>query len=249
MACKLCLTGHPTVKSHLTPRWVVHTLRDGEPSAFITTSNTRKSQPTQAGEFDRELLCAKCESRISNFERYAKSFILDRDWSSEQLHSVFPDDWTPLDERQPHKLYQVDNIDRKLLTLFVMSIVWKYSATSRTDHISFSIGPHETRFGKVLLGEAPFQPDIHSLILFKIESPVIDPDLSPKLLAISPRRLKFDGLNFTHLNICGFSCFLKTDSRPLTPLIAPFSIARSPVRIFMRDFFESLEWRSIREVI
>lgn len=90
------------------------------------------------------LLCKKCESQLSVYEKYVKEFIYDgKDVNRER-------------KRDGVVLH---GLDYKTVRLYYLSLLWRMSISTHKMFRNVSLGPHEERIRGMLLAKNPGEPD------------------------------------------------------------------------------------------
>lgn len=139
--CKLCLTDGPLRKSHIFPEFLFKTLYDRSAHRFVMVSpnQTRDGRKLQRG-IREPLLCPRCETKLSRWEKYACEVMEGR-----KVLQV--------ESRVDHHL--VRGIDYMRFKLFEMSLIWRAGVSSHPDFDRVTLGPHESRLRNLLYAEDP----------------------------------------------------------------------------------------------
>lgn len=98
------------------------------------------SVPVPSGDYESNILCADCEKFLNeNYENYAKLFLYG---PIDQLGLN-----RPVSEccRNQHgvEFLQIRNVDYHKFKLFLLSVLWRASISSRPLFKNVSLGPHE----------------------------------------------------------------------------------------------------------
>ena len=86
------------------------------------------------------LLCGRCEGHLARFERY-----FDRYWYKRN----------PLPDVVETPTVTLTGIDYACFKLFMLSIVWRASASTLPQLTNATLGPHEERIRKMILAADP----------------------------------------------------------------------------------------------
>lgn len=105
---------------------------------------------TFTGEFEANILCQECENKISRWEAYAYTVLYG---------GILPKGSQVLVQQQRNQhgaefLY-VQGLDYKLFKLFLLSILWRASISSRPFFKYVSLGSFEEKIRQMLMSEDP----------------------------------------------------------------------------------------------
>lgn len=103
------------------------------------------------GEFEPNILCSECDNKIlGGFESYANKVLYDGfSLNLEEEPNISPDGVKDI-------LFR--NIDYKRFKLFLLSIIWRASISSRDFFENVRLGPHEKNIRKMLIEGDPGKP-------------------------------------------------------------------------------------------
>lgn len=130
--CRLCLKESELRNSHILPEFLYENVYD-EIHRTLVISN-EKEKFVQKG-IREKLLCQKCETKLSKYEKYAKELILE-------IPNFTRDDNLGL-------LYS-ESVDYTRLKLFQLSILWRASISSHIAFHQVKLGPHEHKIRSML---------------------------------------------------------------------------------------------------
>lgn len=142
--CKLCGSeGDNFPKSHIIPKFMFKNLKDAKSRIMrlrMPAGQQLRSIPD--GIYEKPLLCSDCELSLSKYEGYAEKALYG------STHIKVPRA-TPV----PGTSFQsVTDIDYTNFKLFLLSILWKASVSSREFFDEVNLGAeHETAIAKLLL--------------------------------------------------------------------------------------------------
>lgn len=132
----------------------------------------------QTGEFEKYILCEKCENEVlSKYEKYGASVLkggVELKMSHKKISGL--------------SFLEIEDIDYTKFKLFILSILWKSSISSRDIFKEISLGPYEKAIGEMLLNGNPGKSSkFPCLILTYLNHK----DISAELIA-QPKRSKID---------------------------------------------------------
>jgi hypothetical protein len=212
--CKLCKVnpcGH--VEAHIIPYWAYKKALTDGPALVVPTDKNRYIGKSRKGEYDTNLVCQACEESFSSPDNFGCRFFREMDWSKETFQSLgFRNGTEYFIKHLPSKHY-------KLLHRFVMSILWRASATTRPHFAGVNLGKREYLLGKMLL-ENRCDPNIFPFRITKFFTPSDIPILDPEHIVFNPQVSRIEGYYYARIPIYGFEIMVSTDSRP-APLILP----------------------------
>ena len=180
---------------------------------FIFTSNheivkedgRRSFKPT--GEYEGGILCKECDNDLlGKYETYASKTLYGQ--------NLKPDD-APIvtNHYNEHgKFSLIKNIEYKKFKLFLLSILWRASISSRPFFSEVQLGPHEDRIRKMLIGENPGEELQYPIQLLTY---VNDKSMPPDLIA-QPRKFKHEGHTLITFLIAGvfYGFVVSSHSKP-----------------------------------
>ncbi len=164
--CKLCKKEAKLCNSHILPEFLYLDLYEEHKILQITKENEKVLQKG----IREYLLCQKCETKLSKYEKYAKELIHEipnfpRDDSLGVLHS--------------------DNVDYLKFKLFQLSMLWRASISTDKAFIQVQLGPHEEKIQQMLDEENPGEVSDYGCLM----SIILETELLHKVLQ-SPTRFE-----------------------------------------------------------
>ena len=146
--CRLCLKESELRNSHILPEFLYENLYDEKHRTLLVSRGDEKI--VQKG-IREKLLCQKCETKLSRYEKYAKELILEipnfvRDNNLELLFS--------------------DSVDYLKLKLFQLSILWRASVSSNALFQQVKLGPHEDKIRAMINEEYPGKVSDYGCLMF-----------------------------------------------------------------------------------
>lgn len=195
-ACRLCGEVRPLRKSHVLPEFVYRPLYDDHHRFYVMDARTGwSSRRAQKGLTDR-LLCDACEQFLSPYEKYAAEVMTGR--SSAKV-------------RQFGTRVHVSGLDYPRFKLFLLSVLWRSSATQQEFFKFVSLGPHEERIRQMILERRPGRSEEYGCA-------VVFASLSQESLAdtiFNPEAFRWAGRRFYKLFFAGAAwCFYCDSRRP-----------------------------------
>jgi hypothetical protein len=155
--CKLCEKNSELQNSHVIPEIFYDLIYDSNPRRFrsIPIDPSQKIKYEQQG-IREHLLCKTCEGKFQQFEDYVKrAFIDGKIVAGRKIQSVQKQDGIVL-----------QNLDYKKFKLFLLSLLWRMSITTRDFFANVSLGKkHEKTIHAALLDEDPLQPEDYPCVV------------------------------------------------------------------------------------
>jgi hypothetical protein len=155
--CKLCGRNSELQNSHIIPEFFYDLIYDSNPRRFrsVPTDPSPKIKYEQQG-IREHLLCKICEGKFQIFEDYVKrAFIDNKTVAGRKIQSVQMQDGIVL-----------QNLDYKKFKLFLLSVLWRMSITTRDFFANVSLGSkHEEIIHAALLDEDPLQPEDYPCVV------------------------------------------------------------------------------------
>jgi hypothetical protein len=167
MACRLCGQEKLLIrKSHIIPGWMYKSLfTDGRkifkfaPAQYIT-GNLEIQMPSD-GEYEGGILCANCDNIIiGQYEDYAS-----RVYSSHGLPEKLLPVYTECVSEGGIKYTLVNNLDYKRFKLFLLSILWRASISTRPFFKEVNLGPHEAILRRMILNGNPASTEDYPIMV------------------------------------------------------------------------------------
>jgi len=172
MNCKLCEKSSSLRKSHIVPEFVYASLYDEKHRMHVLSLQEQKPRPFEQKGLREKLLCGECESKLSNYERYASTAFDGKDTE------------TPLEG-----VIVVKDVDYKQFKLFLLSVLWRASISTLEFFNEVSLGSHEDKIRRMILRDDPGPSEKYGIIPFA----VIDNDEMQTDLIVQPTRTRLYG--------------------------------------------------------
>jgi hypothetical protein len=226
--CRVC-ESPSTVKSHLLPRALAHDIRANQPNLHVYTINRPGFKPSQAGIYDDGILCEQHEGVIQIYDKYGVEFCRNFE-SNRQMLDI--------------DIFQVE-VDSDLLVRFVVSVLWRYSVSTRPETNMVHLGPYERCMGDIVFAGANCCPE-PALFMWANKSTNLD----VTKLCIPPAVGRF--LDVRHLSfvVGGLTFVLKVDRRPVPKELALLPVnGRSIIISAYKPFDSSQEFSEMVKII
>jgi hypothetical protein len=155
--CRLCLKEKQLIKkSHIIPDFMYRDLYDENHQIFsfnpleLATGKARIKRPS-SGDYEGGLLCAACDNNLLGYyENYARKAMYG---------GLLRQDESPICENFINNegvRYSVcKNLDYKKYKLFLLSILWRASISSRPLFDAIKLGDHEEKIRLMILNGNP----------------------------------------------------------------------------------------------
>ena len=182
MQCRLCLSEKPLLKeSHIIPDFQYKELYDDKHRIVRISHRDQRSSSIPNGEYEANILCADCDNRVlGSVEGYASSV-----FNGGAKPQIFAEN-----HRKPDGLEYllVSGIDYAKFKLFLLSLLWKASISSRPFFANVALGPHEEKIRKMIMDGDPGIPGRYPCVV----STYRKRDL-PKEVIGEPRKIRVGG--------------------------------------------------------
>ena len=236
MICKLCgVSGLDMAKSHIIPRAFTHDLRGQAPHLLVIDTETGDNTHTQSGDWDDSILCRACEASFSQWDRYAVGFF--RGNLGPLIGSNAEAQWFEATEYQYNKL-----------KLFLLSLIWRASVTSKPFFDEVSLGPYEDTAAAFILSSAPGSKDDFPVMICKFGASTAS--VGAERIHAAPvkfRKAKHIAYAFT---FGGFKITIWPGTKFLPESYHPFLLSdTSPLRIVSEQFDETGFFNSFANVM
>lgn len=190
--CNLCKREKDLIKkSHIIPDCMYQELYDDNhkinqfaPTELLAGKGYIKRPST--GEYEGGILCAECENQVlSHFESYGCEFFYSMEIPIERAPKC-----QNYITKEGQKFSECTNVNYTKLKLFLLSIIWRASISSRDFFSEVDLGEHEEKIRQMILsGEAREKSDYPIMMAHFIKSKTIPSDIT-----IQPIMIKKEGL-------------------------------------------------------
>ena len=235
--CNLCDLARPLCKSHIIPKAFFRDAMAEEPRRGLNMITPERIEiGKMAGEYER-LLCRECEELIGTYEDYGTRFF--RRKVGERLR-IFNDEVVPDD------IDLIGNVDLRLLRLFIISVLWRASISSRPFFDKVYLGPFELVARKIIREEITLSDDLFPFFMNRYT----ETDHAKRML-FNPLPTRIGQLRFFNVNMGGFNVAIKVDKRDLGCLhdfIWKTLTRAGVVLVYEKRLFGSEEYAAIQQV-
>ncbi len=232
--CKLCGSDKVLVRSHILPNWAYEPLRDSERKTVVLNEDGGgRPDIRQTGIFDSTLNCVDCEELFAPWDKYGHRFLV-----LESPHArIISDGGRPI-------AAESGMVDYLKFKLFLMSVLWRCSRTTRKEFVHCSLGPFEEPLRRMVHDANPGGVDDFTVISSKYIEPVAAG------AAMMPTPFRFGAHNGIRLTIVGHDFWIKTDSRSLDANDRTLALSPGrPVMFVLRSFGGSREQQFLRNAV
>ncbi len=165
--CKLCLLEQPLMdKSHIIPAFMFDSLHQKGTQIYkfapaeLLGGNGRITE-LPSGEYEEGILCSRCDNEIiGGYELYAHKAMYGKEVVDND-HPEFADRIT----EQGVKFRKCQNLHYKEFKLFLLSILWKASISTRDIFREVNLGPYEDVIREMILNGDPKEDDKFPILI------------------------------------------------------------------------------------
>jgi hypothetical protein len=148
-------------------------------------SGIGKPKKIFTGVFDEQILCSKCDNNtIGKLEQYGLK-VIHKGFVTKKFSQEIRNHYNPLG----YDYSVIQNVDYKKFKLFLLSILWRSSISSRPFFKDVFLGPYEEVLRKMLFEENPGSNKDFPVLIYMPH----DKELNLKSLIGQPRKIKFQG--------------------------------------------------------
>lgn len=165
--CRLCTERSELRNSHILPEFLYADLYDEKHRTLQISKGEEKTLQKGLREY---LLCQKCETKLSKYEKYAKSLL-------QEIPNFSHDENLGI-------LYS-NKVDYSKFKLFQLSILWRSSVSNHEAFTQVRLGSHEEKLRQMLAEDNPGNRSDYGCIM----SIILETELLHKIIQ-SPTRFK-----------------------------------------------------------
>lgn len=220
MTCKLCEKDGPLLNSHIIPEFAYKPAYDEKHRFHVLSTYARRLRPMAQKGLREPLLCARCETQLSQYEHYAQRAI---------------EGGVPLGIRQLTNGIEVTELDYSRLKLFGLSVLWRAGVAKHLMFSRVSLGRHEPILRRMIEHGDPGRADQYGFIVIGIsgehgaQSDWID----------QPERVPLDGHTCYRFVFAGFMwVFFVSSHRPKAIFRSHFLQEDGTLQIMFKPFAE-----------
>ncbi|GBE16555.1 hypothetical protein BMS3Abin15_00376 [bacterium BMS3Abin15] len=188
MKCKLCLRKVDLLKkSHIIPDFMHKEIFDEKHRMIKFTTQTPNSETSvPSSEYESNVLCKKCDNEvIGNLETYVSRVLFGGRVRVATKNYIKPDGL---------EFTQVSGLDYKKFKLFLLSLLWRASISSRSFFGNVNLGPYEDEIREMILKGDPFMSGDFPCIITSYRKHNL-----PKEIVAEPKKIRLNtniGYNF-----------------------------------------------------
>ena len=218
--CKLCGHMKPYVDAHIIPQSFYDYYRMGKPGPFTIYQKGEHPQRSQTGIYDPELVCFDCEKIFADHDDYGAKILIPE--IQKERCTILPDG---------RGVYQVGAYDYAKLKLFLLSVLWRSSATTKSHFSGVSLGPHEEIIGDMILANNAGPPEKYSVVISRFTGIV------GRCALLPPRRTRIASRHTINiLFLGGYKVRIQVDSQPPPPEMLPYVLCPNvPLTVVLED--------------
>lgn len=228
--CRLTGVEGNLIKCHLYPKSFYKNSVDGGELRVFDGSARTPFKRSQTGLYDEGLVIAETEAWFQELDDYAFNFLKPyeaMDASSVRANRTLVDPQT----KELHAL-RFDEFDFNKLTFFILSVLWRFAASTRDEADGAKLGPHFD-----YLHEALRLRDLSKGRQFKIcISKLTDGDVIPVMM---PYLTRIEGVQIAHMVFGGFVVYVKCDWRAWPYPFSDLQVRSNDPLWFMVNDFKS----------
>jgi len=240
--CKLCNANECNVEAHIVPRWAYGKILNNGPALVVPTAPDRHIGKSRKGEFDRNLVCLQCERLFSDPDSFGCQFFRDADWSQKKFETL------ETTARKEYFFKRLSGDDYEILHKFILSLLWRISATDRVSFSGVKLGPREQVLGNLILSDR-CPPESFQFRLTRYFTPNDIPVLNPERILMNPQSSKISGHSITRIPLHGFEIIVSTDSRSNPNLIPELTASSESIPVLGMCFTGSPDIVAINQMI
>jgi hypothetical protein len=160
--CKLHKNKKPTddfVKVHAIPRSFFHEFRGSDLNSVLVNVSGEGKLATriQAGVWDSEMLCLRCESRFSDLDTYGSKILGKPDLSQ------------PFLDRDFQLVGYTVSCDTDKLRRFILSVLWRASVSQVPFYQHLRLGVHEKSVINRVFDRDPLLPEEYPITILRLD--------------------------------------------------------------------------------
>ena len=230
--CRFCQVREASVEAHIIPRSFFRSQADEGQPAFVLSNKRTFASKTWTGLYDNALVCAACEARFNEIDRYGHQFFF-----REQLLPLY-------DETGELIAWQHPTAEAGKLKLFILSILWRASASRREEFRAIDLGRWEPEIKRMIDENDPGTPDRFPVMLQKFDVP------ERETVIMYPYQAGIGGTLCYKTELGGCAAVVALQGREWPQLLLEASVAPSrPVTLFAIDYQTSQERERVRRIV
>lgn len=191
--CRLCLERKDLCeKSHIISGFMYREIFDEKNRLAEWKGVGRPTKIVQSGTYEGGILCKDCDNKIiGQYETYAKSVLYDG------KHSI--------KTKNCPGFMQIKGLNYKKFKLFLLSLLWRTSISSKAPFKEVDLGPYEEKLRRMILEGNPGYKNSYPCIIVSYRNI----RKIPYKMLIKPRKTRIDNIITYIFTIAGFFYFFK----------------------------------------
>jgi len=140
----------------------------------------------------------------------------------------------------------MDKLDLGRLRIFVISVLWRASVSSRDFFKNVNLGPFEDIAKQIILDNVPLSDQFPFWMRRYSESD------NAKGIIFAPMPTRLDGLRFYTLTMNGFTVWIKVDGQKLKPPLYNLWVAltnNGQILVYEKEFKGSAEYSATQKLV
>lgn len=224
--CKLCLVEKELVKeSHIFSEFLYTNFYDEKHKMLsfapqsLDEENSRINRIPK-GEYEGGLLCSNCETIISKYESYVRKFFLGGNFAKNKkpVYKHFKN-------IKGQEFTQISNVDYTNFKLFILSLIWRASISSRPLFKEISLPNYNDKLREMLYECNPGEEDDFPLMCWHF---IKDESIPSDALMIGQPSLQVtDNITLCKLLIRKFWIFCAIDLKVNHQFFSEFTIKKT----------------------
>lgn len=235
--CCFCGKEANLVKSHVIPEAFFRELRrGGEIPLLVSGQEGHLPKRAPIGVYDPRLLCAPCEAKFSSGDSYGVAVLL----------SQFARYFRPLHLAEKTLAFQGDDVDTARLLRFLVSVLWRASASTLPFYATVDLGSHEeSAKNSMFEGVVPLTFDA---VLSRWDDS--EDESHPTTGLMNPHKERWGDVNAYRLYLGKVVAYIKVDKRNFAEPFASLSLQTGPpCRIINRELSTSKDLKAMRKTV
>jgi hypothetical protein len=237
--CRFCGATKPLIKAHVIPEAFFRPLRvDGETPLVVSNMPGVFPKKAPIGIYDKELLCESCEVKFSPTDSFGVDILLTR----------FDQHFTSVQHESHTIAYEASTVDKVRLLEFLVSILWRASASGQAFFKTVRLGAHEPVAKNALFASPTLIPPLFDAVLSRWSE--ANHNEKPTTGLLNPHRERWDGVNAYRFYLGAVLAYVKVDRRPfIEPLASQSLQSPGPCRLILRELQGSNDIMAMRKTI
>lgn len=233
--CKGCGETAELVKSHLIPESFVRSTDDGSgPPLEVTDAPGVFPKRRPIGHYDPNLLCESCEVLLGPLDEYGFE-ILSQKQSEYRAHT----------NAGEILYYSLCGVDTERLRRFLISVLWRFSASTIQFAKMVSIGSHESLAKDISFGASERKNKQQFTFMLSRFMPS-----SKSSITINPHTIRFRKRRYVKILFPEVQAWIKVDSQNTIDDLMMFDPSNGEDLVFLaREIDNSPEMRLMQQLI